>query len=641
MASIQGIYLALFGRPADPAGLAYFNKVTNNGSDLSKIGDLADTAEYKSRFAGKSNDEIVNSIYKSLFGRDAEPEGLAFFSNGLKNGTFTINTIAISILDGAQGSDKTTIDGKVVAANFFTTHLDLAIEIAAYQGNAAAQVGRDYISSITSANPGTGENADAAILKLLALAGQAPAEGGNSGGSSSGPPPITDEGSYSGDVLILKDSAPVKSYTYSDATPKAVFATVQTALNESGAFTDKPTGDTLLVNNLDPINKAYGEQIGALASIPGNLIESYKNGWLPNAFFFGIPGQSSTVLGTQGNDVALIVDGSQFDHKLTGGRGNDVLVVAGIDGYVVSPTIQKQTLPVMDLPPGPAVPMGPIPAPVGIDPPNPSDAFSGADTQPAKVGIHVIDGGAGDDIVINIGGDNNVLTGGDGQDLIVSLGSGRDKIDGGAGDDFIFGGSDQGMWRKYIPMVAASETPPLPFFAKPDFDKGDILTGGAGHDTFLYLPEGQIRAGDFKGIPGLGGDLFSNGADTITDFKTTEDKIKIFVNDDIGINYNDGSGFKDFDEASTAAVKSFLPEQQKMAGGGINAFFAAGVDNGGYLFIDDNGDARIDFVIKLNGLTDVSKFSAADIDTLYVNFDSIVKTVGSVLTNPSALPIDT
>ncbi len=39
MASVQGVYLALFGRPADPAGLAYWTAQSKNGTDLSKIID--------------------------------------------------------------------------------------------------------------------------------------------------------------------------------------------------------------------------------------------------------------------------------------------------------------------------------------------------------------------------------------------------------------------------------------------------------------------------------------------------------------------------------------------------------------------------------------------------------------------------
>ncbi len=117
MATIQGVYVALFGRPADPTGLAYFNSVTQNGANLNGIGDLSSTQEYKDRFAGQSNTQIVNSIYQSLFGRDAEATGLNFFVDALNKGTLNIKNIAIAILDGAQGNDKTVSANKVAAAD--------------------------------------------------------------------------------------------------------------------------------------------------------------------------------------------------------------------------------------------------------------------------------------------------------------------------------------------------------------------------------------------------------------------------------------------------------------------------------------------------------------------------------------------
>ncbi len=186
MASIQGIYVALFGRPADPSGLAYFNGVTKNGADLRGIGDLTKTSEYQSRFTGMSNEQVVNSIYKSLFGRDGEKTGIDFFLAKLASGELTINNIAIAILDGAQGDDLVTVKAKIDAANIFTSHLDLQLEIDAYRGNTAAQIGRDFITAVTKTDPGTAEKADAAILKLVQNQGQAPVGDTGTGGSIGG-----------------------------------------------------------------------------------------------------------------------------------------------------------------------------------------------------------------------------------------------------------------------------------------------------------------------------------------------------------------------------------------------------------------------------------------------------------------------
>jgi len=168
MATIQGIYVALFGRPADPTGLTYFNGVTKNGADLTAIGDLASTSEYQQRFSGQTNSQIVNSIYRSLFNRDAEADGLKFFVDGLTNGKFNIKNIAIAILDGARNTDLTIVSNKIAAANLFTAALDTTPEIEAYKGTAAAVIGRNFLANITdqASTVPTKAGADTAVASL-------------------------------------------------------------------------------------------------------------------------------------------------------------------------------------------------------------------------------------------------------------------------------------------------------------------------------------------------------------------------------------------------------------------------------------------------------------------------------------------
>jgi hypothetical protein len=150
MASIQGIYLALFGRPADPQGLLYFNTVTSGGADLSAIGDLAGTPEYQARFVGMDAPQIINAIYQSLFARDAEPEGLSFWSQQLASGSIGVNSLAIAIFDGARGSDFAVLQNKVEAANRFTTAIDAPEEIAAYSGAAAIALAQKFLAQVTT-----------------------------------------------------------------------------------------------------------------------------------------------------------------------------------------------------------------------------------------------------------------------------------------------------------------------------------------------------------------------------------------------------------------------------------------------------------------------------------------------------------
>ena len=169
MASIQGIYIALFGRPADPLGLEFFNEATGNGADLTAIGDLSSTDEYQSRFEGKDNASIVTDIYQSLFGRNPEQAGLAFFVNALNSGTLNINNVAIAILDGAQGDDLATVNNKITAADAFTAAIDTPDELAAYRGDTAAGLGRDFLSAITAdeATIPTAAQVDAAVANVV------------------------------------------------------------------------------------------------------------------------------------------------------------------------------------------------------------------------------------------------------------------------------------------------------------------------------------------------------------------------------------------------------------------------------------------------------------------------------------------
>lgn len=189
MATIQGIYVALFGRPADPGGLAYWNGVTNNGSDLSKlIGQLTASQEYLDRFKGKTNAEIVTTIYQSLFGRAPDAGGLDFFTKGLANGTLKLETLAINILDGAQGSDKSIIDNKTAAADLFTKSLDTQAEIDAYKGNGAADLGRAFLTKVTDDKTSipSQTDVDKAVAGVVTPSGgQGPSEGGATGGGTS------------------------------------------------------------------------------------------------------------------------------------------------------------------------------------------------------------------------------------------------------------------------------------------------------------------------------------------------------------------------------------------------------------------------------------------------------------------------
>ncbi|GHD12791.1 DUF4214 domain-containing protein [Tianweitania populi] len=210
MATIQGIYIALFGRPADPAGLAYWEAETKGGTDLSGlIGRLTQSDEYLDRFEGQSQEQIVSTIYQALFGREPDAAGLAFFVDALANGTQTIETIAINILDGARNTDATIIENKQAAADLFTASLDTPEEIAAYVGDDAAAVGRAFISQVTAdpASVPTQAEVDQAIDQGVVNPPEEPTQPGTGGGGGGTPQPVDTVSTRTGELSLKAQDA--------------------------------------------------------------------------------------------------------------------------------------------------------------------------------------------------------------------------------------------------------------------------------------------------------------------------------------------------------------------------------------------------------------------------------------------------
>ncbi len=171
--SVQEIFIAYYGRPADPAGLNYWvGRLTAVNGNLDAIIDaFANSPEAYSLY-GPINDvtigNVIDSIYMSLFNRLPDAGGKAYYMAGYANGTFTAGTIALNILDGAQGEDQIVINNKLDVANRFTTELDTAVEIQAYAGDIAAGIARDMLSEVAvSTNPLTFYGVDGAIAQIV------------------------------------------------------------------------------------------------------------------------------------------------------------------------------------------------------------------------------------------------------------------------------------------------------------------------------------------------------------------------------------------------------------------------------------------------------------------------------------------
>lgn len=547
MATIQGVYVALFGRPADPAGLAYFNGVTKNGADLSAIGNLAGQPEYLERFTNMTNAQIINSIYRSLFDRDAEPAGLSYFSDAMANGTLNINNIAIAILDGAQNADKALISNKLAAAEAFTSRVDAPTEISAYVGIRASGIASKMLAEIKPDLSTIPDNAkiDGVIQEIVGLSA-----GGTAGGSSAAAPleeavpggattnTSADSGSSAGGngqgntpsasgpevgsgvtlngttmditgsaVTILKDGTNLSTVT-------ALTANVNNGLKIEQ---DLPSLTSAVING-QADSSTYAAKFGKIGDTGTKSVKidaSKATGLIDIA---SIEGSTINIIGSETSDnnvgkfeilpserLGIFSNAEALNVKIQGGAGQDTYNIYGtvnnkkiiVTGntmanvsngpdlvYIIGHEASKFDL-TIDV-------SGLNGTPVLMVGTRNNDVLTGSsadDTVTGLAGNDDIKGGAGKDIIDGDEG-NDRIDGGEGNDTLVG-GEGGDMIDGGADNDSILGGAG-----------------------------ADMLKGGTG-DDIIYGDAGDdiIAGGDGTDvlIGGSGDDeIFGSNGDTLS-----------------------------------------------------------------------------------------------------------------------------
>jgi hypothetical protein len=144
---IEGLYLAYFGRPADPGGLAFY--LSNPSTDIWAVAQaFSVSAESQALYGTTFNASAVNAIYENLFNRTAEAAGVSYWTDEVAAGHLTAAGAAFAILLGAQNNDRTTINNKLAVCTAFTDAIDTPQEESGYSGDAAASMARSFLRTV-------------------------------------------------------------------------------------------------------------------------------------------------------------------------------------------------------------------------------------------------------------------------------------------------------------------------------------------------------------------------------------------------------------------------------------------------------------------------------------------------------------
>lgn len=175
---VQKLYLAYFGRPADPSGLTFW---TSGNATLQQVSNAFSTStEYLSTFAGLNNDAIVNAIYQNSFGHAPDIGGLRFWSDAISKGTLSVGDAARQIVNNTGVSDTAIVTAKVTAAAAFTTQVGSTVaDTLGYVGTTAVAAAKAWLLTVVDTTTAT-----AAIVPATLAASVASVAVGSSAGQT-------------------------------------------------------------------------------------------------------------------------------------------------------------------------------------------------------------------------------------------------------------------------------------------------------------------------------------------------------------------------------------------------------------------------------------------------------------------------
>ncbi|NEX17194.1 MAG: hypothetical protein C1943_11315 [Halochromatium sp.] len=131
--TVQSFYVAYYGRWADVDGLSFWTRVLDaaGGNQAEMINAFGASQEYLDTYAPYINDQgqitdpegIITAVYNTMFDRDPDAAGLAFYVDLLESGGASFPDIVLDIFNGAQNTDLIIINNKVAAASYATNVL--------------------------------------------------------------------------------------------------------------------------------------------------------------------------------------------------------------------------------------------------------------------------------------------------------------------------------------------------------------------------------------------------------------------------------------------------------------------------------------------------------------------------------------
>jgi hypothetical protein len=159
--NLEALYVGYFGRAADQQGLTFWANAINSGqatlATVEAFFVLQPEAQAKYPFLASPSvatiDPFITTIYQDLFNRGPDASGLMFWHNYLAaniNNSFAVGQFIGFVINGATGTDATTLTNKVTVADFNTSTFAAAGITSFNSSTPAGQASIKAIASVDS-----------------------------------------------------------------------------------------------------------------------------------------------------------------------------------------------------------------------------------------------------------------------------------------------------------------------------------------------------------------------------------------------------------------------------------------------------------------------------------------------------------
>ena len=179
---LQQLYVAYFGRAADPTGLDYW--VGQGTTTKSFAASMYAQDEFEAVNGSLSIELQVNQIYQNLFGRDGDTAGLTYWSNQIRTGALELASIANDLIyavnNGSSATDLTALTNKTNAAVSYTADIrESSSAFLAYQPKSSTpwvtgtnfETAKTFFKTVTATNSVTDAEVQAQVNTIAGNSG--------------------------------------------------------------------------------------------------------------------------------------------------------------------------------------------------------------------------------------------------------------------------------------------------------------------------------------------------------------------------------------------------------------------------------------------------------------------------------------